>query len=198
VSDGVRVAGRLLRDPVLRRLLLLTWLPAALFCSVDALATPYAGGRGQDVGMLLAAAALGTIAAEWLGVRTRLASRPQLVLPVALVTGLAMLGYAGHPAVRVAVALNLVGALGGAIGQWVDRSLVDHLPEDVRGRLFALQGGLLMAVRGVGIAVAGALAEVVPPYQVLAGAGALSLLVSCALLRDLTRAPRAAGVPAGS
>src|SRR5512143_3129758 len=122
------------------------------------MATPYAHGRGQDVGMLLAAAALGTIAAEWLGIRAGLARRPHLVLPVALLTGLALLGYAGHPAVAAAVVLNLVGALGGAIGQWVDKSLVDHLHEEVRGRLFALQGGLLMAVQGIGIAVAGALA----------------------------------------
>ena len=185
VGAGLRAAGRLLHEPVLRRLLLLTWVPAALFCSVDALATPYAGGRGQDVGMLLAAAALGTIGAEWLGVRAGLARRPHLVLPVALVPGLALLGYAAHPVVGVAVLLNLVGALGGAIGQWVDRSLVNHLQEDVRGRLFALQGGLLMAVQGMGIAAAGALAEFVTPHLVLAGAGALSLLASCVLLQGV-------------
>jgi hypothetical protein len=192
VGAGLRAAAQLLREPVLRRLLLLTWIPAALYCSVDAMATPYAHGHGQDVGLLLAAAALGTIAAEWLGIRARLAIRPQLVLPVALITGVAMLGYAAHPVVLIAVALNLVGALGGAIGQWVDKSLVDHLSEEVRGRLFALQGGLLMAVQGVGIAAAGALAEVVSPHLVLAGAGALSLLASCVLLRDM-RPRRASG-----
>ena len=193
VRDGLRAAGQLLHEPVLRRLLLLTWLPAALFCSVDAMATPYAHARGRDVGFLLAAAALGTIAAEWLGVRVGLARRSRLVLPVALITGFALLGYAAHPRVAVAVALNAIGALGGAIGQWVDKSLVDHLDEKVRGRLFALQGGLLMAVQGVGIAAAGALAEIVAPYQVLAGAGALSLVASGALLRDVRTlgAPRA-------
>ena len=193
VRDGLRAAGQLLHEPVLRRLLLLTWIPAALFCSVDAMATPDAHARGRDVGFLLAAAALGTIAAEWLGVRVGLARRSRLVLPVALITGFALLGYAAHPRVAVAVALNAIGALGGAIGQWVDKSLVDHLDEKVRGRLFALQGGLLMAVQGVGIAAAGALAEIVAPYQVLAGAGALSLVASGALLRDVRTlgAPRA-------
>jgi MFS family permease len=184
-SDGFWAARDLLREPILRRLLLVTWIPAALFCSVDAMATPYADGHGRDVGLLLAAAAFGTITAEWLAIRVGLARRPRLVLPVALITGFALLGYAGHPAVQVAAVLNLVAALGGAIGQFVDKSLVDHLNEDVRGRLFALQGGLLMAVQGVGIAVAGAVAELVPPHLVLAGAGVLSLLVSCVLLRDV-------------
>jgi len=198
VRDGLRAAGHLMRQPVLRRLLLLTWIPAALFCSVDAMATPYAHGRGQDVGLLLAAAALGTIAAEWLAIRASLALRPHLVLPVALITGLAMMGYAGHPVVAVAVALNLTAAFGGAIGQWVDKSLVEQLDERVRGHLFALQGGLLMAVQGIGIAVAGALAEVVAPYQVLAGAGVLSLLVSCVLLRDVAAAPTGVALEGGT
>lgn len=177
---GATVA--LLRHPVLRRLLLMTWLPAALFCSVDALATPYAGGRGREVGLLLAAAALGTIVGEWLGVRLRVASRPRLVLPLSLVTGTALLVYALHPPVRLAVLLNLVGAMGGAFGQWLDQQMVEHLPEELRGQLFAFQHGLLMAVQGLGIAAAGALAEVFPPYQVLAGAGALSVLTSVVLL----------------
>jgi hypothetical protein len=189
ISDGLRATRDMLREPVLRRLLLLTWIPSALFCSVDAMATPYAGGRGQDVGLLLAAAALGLIAAEWLAIRIGLASRPRLVLPVALITGFALIGYAGHPAVQVAAVLNLVAALGGAVGQWVDKSLVDHLDEHVRGRLFAMQGGLLMAVQGIGIAVAGAMAEFVSPHQVLAGAGLLCLIVSYVLLRDV-RSPR--------
>jgi MFS family permease len=185
MSDNLRATRNLLREPVLRRLLLLTWIPSALFCSVDAMATPYAAGRGQDVGLLLAAAALGLIAAEWLAIRIGLAGRPRLVLPVALITGFALLGYAGHPAIQVAAVLNLVAALGGAIGQWVDKSLVDHLDDQVRGRLFAMQGGLLMAVQGIGIAVAGAVAEFVSPHQVLAGAGLLSLIVSYVLVRDV-------------
>jgi len=60
---------------------------------------------------------------------------------------------------------------------------VEHLPPQARGRLFALQGGLLMAVQGLGVAAAGALAEVAAPHLVLAGAGALSLLSVWLLLR---------------
>jgi len=182
-GQAVRTTVAVLRRPAVRRLLLLTWLPAALFCSVDALATPYAGGRGQEVGLLLAAAALGTILGEWLGVRLRIASRPRLVLPMSLLTGAALLVYAVHPPVRIAVLLNLVGGMGGVLGQWVDKSMVELLPEDIRGQLFAFQHGLLMAVQGLGIALAGALAELFPPYAVLAGAGALSFVTVVVLLR---------------
>jgi predicted MFS family arabinose efflux permease len=183
VTQAAATTLSLLRRPVLRRLLLLAWLPPALLASVDALATPYAGARGKEVGLLLGAAALGTILGEWLGVRLRVASRPRLVLPMSLVTGVALLLYATHPVVVVAAALNLAGGMGGVIGQWVDRSLLDALAEDVRGRLFSLQQGILMAAQGVGIAVAGALAEAFAPYQVLAGAGALSLVTCVLLLR---------------
>jgi len=182
-GEAVRTTVAVLRRPAVRRLLLLTWLPAALFCSVDALATPYADGRGHEVGLLLAAAALGTILGEWLGVRLRIASRPRLVLPMSLLTGAALLVYAAHPPVRVAVLLNVLGGMGGVIGQWVDKSLVELLPEQTRGQFFAFQNGLLMAVQGVAIALAGALAEVFPPYAVLGGAGALSALTVLVLLR---------------
>jgi predicted MFS family arabinose efflux permease len=189
-GEGLRATLAALRHPVLRRMLLLTWLPAALFAPVDALATPYAGGRGQSVGLLLAAAALGTILGEWAGVRLRVAQRPRLVLPLGLVTGVALLTYATHPPVAAAVLLNLMGGAGGVIGQWVDHTLVEHLPPADRGRLFSLQGGFLMAVQGLTIGLAGALAEVVPAHAVLAASGGLSALTALVLLgRPLPSAP---------
>lgn len=195
-GEGLRATAAALRHPVLRRMLLLTWLPAGLFAPVDALATPYAGGRGQSVGLLLAAAAFGTILGEWAGVRLRVAQRPRLVLPLGLVTGLALLTYATHPPIAVAVLLNLLGGAGGVIGQWVDHTLVEHLPTADRGRLFSLQGGFLMAVQGLTIGLAGALAEALPPYVVLAASGGLSAVTALVLLgRPLPPAPFGADAP---
>ena len=195
-ADSLRGVVEVLGRAPLRRLLLLTWLPAAFFSTVDALATPYVGGQGREVGLLLGAAALGTITAEWLGIRLRVAERPALLLPLALLTGAALMTYATHPVVRVAVLLNLVGGLGSAVGQWVDGQVLVELPEDLRGRLFALQSGFMMAVQGLGIGLAGALAEAVPPYLVLAAAGALSALTVLALLRPaVARAAARASVP---
>jgi hypothetical protein len=44
-----------------------------------------------------------------------------------------------------------------------------------------------MGIQGVGIAIAGALAEVWPPYVVLAGAGAVDLLCVLLLLPQTSR-----------
>lgn len=189
--EGVAATVRALRAPVLRRLLLMTWLPSTCLATLDGLATPYAGGRSVSIGLLLAAAALGSVLAEVLGTRLRIASRPGLVRPVAALTGVALLGYALHPPIWVAVGLNLVGALGGAVGQALDQRLLAALPTDGRGQVLALQNGLLMAIQGAGIAVAGALAEVASPSTVLTGAGVLDLLCVALLLRDGRReAPR--------
>ena len=175
VSFGVAAVA--LRDPALRPLLLMTWLPSACISSVDALATPYASPSSVGIGLLLAAAALGSIVSELVG------RRVTHVRLVASVTGLGLLLFAFHPPVWVAILVVLVATQGGAIGQVLDGRLLALLPEDSRGQLLALQNGLLMGIQGAGIALAGALAEVWPPYAVLAGAGALDLLCVWTLLR---------------
>jgi MFS family permease len=174
---SLRVARQALRDPALRPLLLMTWLPAACIASVDALATPYASPSSIGIGMLLAAAALGSIVSELVGRRVR------RVRPVAALTGLGLLLFAFHPPVWLAVGVVLVATQGGAIGQVLDGRLLALLPDDTRGQLLALQNGLLMGIQGAGIALAGALAEVWPPYAVLAGAGVVDLVCVATLLR---------------
>jgi len=176
VSFGV--AGAALRDPQLRPLLLMTWLPAACVSSVDALATPYASPSSLGIGLLLAAAALGSIVSEVVGRRVTHVRR------VAAVSGLGLLLFAFHPPVWLAVLVVLVAMQGGAIGQVLDGRLLALLPDDQRGQLLSLQSGLLMGVQGAGIALAGALAEVWPPYVVLALAGVLDLVCVATLLRD--------------
>jgi Na+/melibiose symporter-like transporter len=186
VRAGLRATAVVLRQAPLRRLLLMTWLPSAAVSSLDALATPYASGLQHGataIGLLLAAAALGSILGELLGVRLRIAERPQLVVPVACLTGLGLGLYAFHPPMAVAIGLNVLACLGGAIGQSLDQQLLTQLPEQLRGHVLSLQNGLLMGIQGVAIALAGALAEVVPTHQVLAVAGVLDLLCIASLLR---------------
>lgn len=179
-----RVAGAALRDPQLRPLLLLGWLLPACISSVDALATPYASPSALGIGLLLAAAALGSILAELLGRHVR---RVRLV---AAVQGVGLLLFAFHPPVWLAVVVVLVATQGGAVGQALDGRLHALLPDQERGQLLALQSGLLMGVQGAGIAVAGALAELWPAYAVLALAGALSLVCVATLLPQDSRRTR--------
>jgi MFS family permease len=175
------VAGQALRDPALRPLLLMTWLPSACISSVDALATPYASPSSVGIGLLLAAAALGSIVSELLGRRV---TRLRLV---ASVTGVGLLLFAFHPPVWLAVVVVLVATQGGAISQLLDGRLLAMLAEDTRGRLLSLQNGLLMGIQGAGIALAGALAELWPPHAVLAAAGVLDLFCVWLLLPQDSR-----------
>lgn len=170
-------AGDALRDPRLRPLLLMTWVPSACVSSVDALATPYASPDTTAVGLMLAAAAIGSILAELLGRRVR---HERLV---ASVSGVGLLVFALHPPVWLAIGLTVVAMQGGAIGQLLDGRVLALVDEQRRGQLLALQGGLLMGIQGAGIALAGALAEVWPPHAVLAGFGVVDLLCVWTLLR---------------
>ncbi|MGB8652481.1 MAG: MFS transporter [Mycobacteriales bacterium] len=191
-SLGAAVAA--LRHPRLRRVLLMTWVPAACVCSIDALATPYASPSTVGIAALLAAAAAGSILSEVVG---RHVTRP---LPVALLLG-TMLLLALHPPVWLAVPLVLVTMQAGAIGQLLDGHLLAALPEHLRGQLLSLQQGLFMGVQGASIALAGALAEVWRPQYVLAGAGALGVLATLVLLPRVCADPAAredAAVPSVS
>lgn len=170
-------AGQALRDPTLRPLLLMTWLPPACASSIDALATPYATPHTSAIGLILAAAAVGTIVSELLGRHVR---RERLV---ASLTGVGLVLFALHPSVWWAIPLTALAMQGGAIGQLLDARLLAAMDERTRGQLLALQSGLLMGVQGIGIAVAGALAEAFPPYQVLVGFGVLDLVCVLTLLR---------------
>ncbi|MCU1601706.1 MAG: major facilitator superfamily 1 [Frankiales bacterium] len=185
-------AGRALRDPRLRPLLLMTWLPSACVSSIDALATPYASPDTTAIGLLLAAAAVGSIVSELLGRRVR---HERLV---ASVSGLGLLLFAFHPAVWLAIPIAVVAMQGGAIGQLLDGRILALLDAEGRGQVLSLQGGLLMGIQGAGIALAGALAEVWPPYAVLAGFGVVDLVCVWTLLRPGSPRDIPAGIAGGS
>jgi predicted MFS family arabinose efflux permease len=185
------------RQPRLRTILLLMWVPSACVCAIDALATPYAAPSSIGIGLMLAAAAAGSIASELLGRRVG-----RHVLPVALLTAVGLLLFAFHPPVWLAIPLVLLAMQGGAVGQYLDGLLLEALPDDLRGQLLALQQGLFMGIQGAAIALSGALAELWPPHWVLTGAGALAAVTCLTLLPRLSSgdqhgsAPRTAGVSA--
>lgn len=173
-SLGPAVAA--LRHPRIRPILLMTWLPAACVCAIDGLATPYAAPSTVGIAAILVSAAAGTIVAEVLGRHVR------RIAPVACLTAAGLLLFAFHPPVWLAVPCVLLAMQGGAIGQYLDGRLLEEVPEELRGRLLALQQGLFMGIQGAAIALSGALAELWPPHVVLAGAGVLALLTVVTVL----------------
>ncbi|MFF2196579.1 MFS transporter [Streptomyces sp. NPDC058157] len=179
----------------LRALTLLCWIPSAFTVVPEALLTPYADGIGAGtvtLGILMCALPVGTIAGElWAGSALGERARARITAPLAAVCLLPLLLYALRPGpVAVAAALLLAG-LAHAHALGVDRMYVDAVPDQLRGRAMTLLSTGVMTLQGVGMALAGAAAEVFPPHAVVAGSAVLGTLVILVLLAELraTEAP---------
>jgi predicted MFS family arabinose efflux permease len=90
------------------------------------------------------------------------------------------------PVAAVAVVLSCSG-MGFAYGLSVARRFRDAVPEDRRGQAFSLLRTGLMTCQGLGPALFGGLAELVPTAAVIAAGGVATVLAGVALHR--TRAP---------
>lgn len=191
---GVRLA---LGSARLRPLLLLYWLPPAFTVAPEALAAPYVAQLGQRpaaVGLLLAAAAAGSVAGMVAaGSRLGPAGRRRSMVPLAAWTFLPLLGFAARPPLPGAVALLALSGLGWAYSIGLDQRLLDATPEHLRGRTLSLTTSGLMLANGLGFAAAGAAAELATPQAVIVASGLAGLLVVALLARPVTRASGTGG-----
>ncbi|GAA0309501.1 MFS transporter [Streptomyces polychromogenes] len=183
---GLRVV---LGDRRLRVLTLLCWLPPAFTVVPEALLTPYADGLGAGtvtLGVLMCALPVGTVAGElWAGSVLSARTRARITAPLAAVCLLPFLVYALRPGpVAVAAALVLAG-LAHAHALGIDRMYVDTVPDELRGRAMTLLSTGVMTLQGVGMALAGAAAELFPVHAVVAGSALLGTLVVLLLLAGL-------------
>ncbi|MFF9621343.1 MFS transporter [Streptomyces griseosporeus] len=190
VGDSLRGARQVLAHPRVRALLLLFWVPPMFAVVPEALAAPYADDLGTGaagLGLLMCALPVGTIAGElFAGSRLRPAARERIALPLVCVTVLPYAGYALHPGLATSLALLLVSGAGGAYTLGLDQWLVRAVPEELRGRAMTLLQAGLMTLQGVGMAVAGVVAEFTGVATAVAGAGLLGT-ATCVLLAGLAR-----------
>ncbi|GAA1469180.1 MFS transporter [Nocardiopsis exhalans] len=185
---GVREAFRL---PRLRAVFLLTWVPASLFVWSEALAAPLAAGMGGGpmlVAMLLTAGPVGTVAGELLaGAVLTAEQRRRWMLPLACATFVPSLLFLLNPGPVLAVVALVVGALGYGYTLALDALLLEATPEEMRGRVFSVASAGLMITQGAGFALAGAVAEFVPPHLAVALAGVGGLVAVAVFGRRFTR-----------
>jgi predicted MFS family arabinose efflux permease len=182
---GVRLA---LGSPSLRPLLLFSWLPPAFTVAPEALAAPYMarlGGSPTGVGLLLAAAAAGSVAGmvaagSWLSP----SRRRRLMVPLAGWTFLPLLCFSTRPGLLPAMALLALSGLGWAYSIALDQRLLDATPEHLRGRTLTLATSGLMLANGLGFAAA----EFADPQAVIVASGLAGLLIVALLARPVTRA----------
>ncbi|MDQ0789273.1 MFS transporter [Streptomyces sp. B3I8] len=190
-ADGpLTGARRVLADRRTRVLLLLFWVPP-MFCVVpEALAAPYAdriGAGSTGLGLLMCALPIGTIAGElFAGARLRPATRERVALPLICCMLLPYLGFALAPGLGWTMLLLVLTGAGSAYTLGLDQWFVAAVPKELRGRAMTLNTAGLMTVQGIGMALAGVVAQFAGVPATVAGAGAIGTL-TCVLLAAAAR-----------
>jgi MFS family permease len=199
-ADTLHGYRAILRDPLLRGLLLLWWTPLALFVGAESLAVAYAGqlhANGATTALLIGAPPAGALVGEVLiGRLCRPATRERLVLPLVALIGVGLLPLAWTPPAPVAVLLLLVASVGLAFTLGRQEAFRDGLPAGRQAIGFGLLGVGMMTGQGLGPLVAGPLATWLTAGPAMAVCGVL-VLISGASLRKAAR-PRPAPATAGS
>ncbi|GCB48493.1 MFS transporter [Streptomyces sp. NL15-2K] len=189
VERSRRINRELLTSPVVRPLYLMMWLPNGLVTGCEALFIPYAR---DHAGFLLAAGAGGMLAGDIVvGRFVPLALRDRLVLPLCVLLGVPFLLFPLSPPVPVAAALVALSAFGCAALLPLQERLVGRTHEDTRGQAFGLFSTGLMVAQGLGAALAGGIAQLLPGADAvgwaMASMAVMSLLVTALLLKGVQR-----------
>jgi predicted MFS family arabinose efflux permease len=169
----------ILRDARLRAYVLLLWTSSVLYAAeglVVPLSRQYSGGAVTG-GLLLAASPLGVIVGGL--VLTRLcppALRDRLMVPLALLSCVALVPVAARPPLAVVLALLLVSGFAAAFSIPLNALFGRAVPAAYRARAFGVAMSGLGVVQGLAMVAAGAAAEVLAPTSAVAGAGVLAAL----------------------
>lgn len=190
LREGARVV---VRDRRLRSLVALACV-SAFVVTIEGLAAPYAaalGGGPVAVGLLLAANPLG--AALGIVVLTRLVPperRARLLGPLAIASCVPLIASALDPPLAAVVALWVVSGLACAYQVPANAAFVAAVPDAHRGQAFGLAVTALRVTQGLGVLLAGVLAELTDPATAVAVAGVVGVLVAagCALAWSRARA----------
>ena len=184
VVETWRVNRLLLADPAVRGLLLAQWLPGVLIVAAEGVVVPYAAGLGREstTGALLASAAAGTLAGEFLVGRFLPPHRRERLTPwLALLLGVPLLVFVLRPGVVPAAIVLALAAAGFSYHLGLARRFLDALPEAHRGQGFGLAMTGMMTLQGLSMAAAGALAKILAPGTVMALTGVASAAATIGL-----------------
>ncbi|MGW0957669.1 MFS transporter [Streptomyces gelaticus] len=182
VRASLRGAGLLLRGRTVRRLMLAQWLPSAFVAGAEGLIVAYAGGRHFAPGwyaVLMSCLPVGMLVGDLLvGRLLRPLTRERLVVPLIVLMGLPLVGFAAEPGVGVSSCLLLLCGFGFAYGLGLQRPFLDALPQDAQGQAFGLLGSGNMTLQGVGPACFGSVAAGIGTGGAIALAGGAAVLTA--------------------
>ncbi|WP_018331408.1 MFS transporter [Actinomycetospora chiangmaiensis] len=195
VVAGARVVGS---DPHLRSLIGLACI-SAFVVTVEGLAAPYAAELGAGtaaVGLLLAANPLGQV----LGILllTRLVAptrRSRLIGPLAVASCVPLVVSVFGPPLWVLVVAWVVSGMACAYQVPANATFVTSVDDARRGQAFGLAVTALRVTQGLGVLLAGVLAQRTSPSTAVAVGGAAGVVVALVMARGWRRA-RAGAVDA--
>ena len=173
---------RLLGTPERRALYLMLWVPNGLVVGAEALYIPYSP---RWAGLLMSGAALGMLAGDLLVARVlRPRARSRVAGLLRLVLAAPYLPFALGLPLPVAVAAVAVASVGYAAGLLLQQRLLAIVPDELSGHALGLHSAGMLTVQALAAALAGTLAEVLPPAAVM------SLLAAASVAVTLVMAPR--------
>ncbi|MEU8672951.1 MFS transporter [Streptomyces anulatus] len=187
-----------------RYVFLALWVPNGLVVGAESLYVAYAPGHA---GLLFAGGALGMLAGDTLVGRFVTARwRARLGAPLRLLLAAPYLLFALRPELPLALAAVVLASVGFAASLLLQERLMALTPRELSGQALGLSSSGMLAMQGVGAAVAGGTAQLTSPATGMAAVAGLSVAVTLALapgLRDRSgdvggRLPVADGSPRAS
>ena len=195
VAQTWRNNARLLSWAPRRYVYLALWVPNGLIVGCESLFVPYAP---RHAGLLFAFAALGMLVGDTLAGRFVPARwRERLGAPLRLLLAAPYLVFALRPALPVAVVAIVLASVGYSATLLLQQRLMALTPDELSGHALGLHSSGMLAMQGVGAAVAGAVAQQTSPGAAMAVMAALSVTVTFMLAPGLRpgRTPPRPGEP---
>ncbi|MDF4253856.1 MFS transporter [Streptomyces sp. WMMB303] len=185
-AETWRTNSLLWSSPARRVVYLGLWVPNGLVVGCESLFVPYAP---REAGLLFACGAVGmlagdTVVGRWLPRSWR--GRP--AVPMLALLAAPYLLFVLHPAVPFAAGLVMTASFGFGASLLLQERLMKRTPEELSGHALGLHSSGMLAMQGVGAALAGAVAERTSPATAMALVAALSLTVTLGLARGLRAA----------
>lgn len=183
IAETWRTNARLLGDRSRRYIYLALWVPNGLIVGCESLFVAYAP---RHAGLLFASAAVGMLAGDTFAGRF-VPGRwlPRLGAPLRLLLAAPYLVFALHPSLPIAVTAIALASVGYCASLLLQQQLIELTPTSLSGHALGLQGSGMLAMQGIGAAIAGTVAQQTTPAMAMAVMAATSVTVTLALAPGL-------------
>jgi MFS family permease len=187
-----RTGFRAALAPACRLPLLLTWIGVGVAIAPEGVAVPWATALHSDAsgaGLLLAANPVGAVVALLVIARIPAERAGRWIAPLVLVALAPLVACAAGPDLEVAVGLVTLSGVGLTYSTLARVQFAAGIPDAVRGRAFGIAATGLTVAQGLGLLLAGALAQAFDPATSVALCGVVGA-VGCAFVAVVARPPR--------